>query len=257
MIFETYLSFKYLFCKRKEKFISLIAFLSISGVAISVMALIIVISVMSGFSESLKEKIIGMNPHVLISSHESIDGFESLIKDIEALPDVLEAYPFVEGQAMMNFENKVYGVFLKGLPLEEKEIRGVKKYIKKGRSKIKNGEIIIGSELASRLGLKMHDQMNIMSPAYGQVFGDFPSMLNFSIEGVFKSEMFEYDNSLVFMSLGDAQKLYGLNPGQVHGVGVDINEIEKAHQYKSRIADFLTDGLFVKSWMNVNKNHNP
>jgi len=254
MIFESYLSFKYLFCKRKEKFISLIALLSIGGVSISVMALIVVISVMGGFSESLKEKIIGMNPHILVSSYDTIVNYGEIIKKTEALSDVMAVYPYVEGQAMMNFENRVYGVFIKGLPLEKKEIQGVKKYLKEGTQHIKNGEIIVGRELSNRLGVKIDDVLTIMSPAFGHIYGDFPPTISFKIKGIFKSEMFEYDNTLVFISLEDARKLYGLLPAEVHGIGVEIKEIEKAHKYKLDIGGYLNEGLFVKSWMDINKN---
>jgi len=254
MIFEAYLSFKYLFCKRKEKFISLIALLSIGGVSISVMALIVVISVMSGFSESLKDKIIGMNPHIIVSSYNSIENYNEIVREIKNLPDVKAVYPYVEGQAMMNFRNKVYGIFLKGLPLEEEDIQGVKKYLKKGSQHIKSGEIIVGQELSSRLGVKMGDTLTIMSPAFGHIYGDFPQAISFKIKGIFKSEMFEYDNTLVFISLEDARKLYGLLPAEIHGIGIDVKDLEKAHKYKMDIGGFLDEGLFVKSWMDINKN---
>ncbi|MBN1522609.1 MAG: lipoprotein-releasing ABC transporter permease subunit [Candidatus Aureabacteria bacterium] len=254
MIFEAYLSYKYLFCKRKEKFISLIALLSIGGVAVSVMSLIVVIAVMSGFGESLKEKIIGMNPHVVISTYDLMEGFDSVVEQTRKLPGVSYVYPFVEGQAMMNFENRVYGIFIKGVPSDSIGSEIIRKYLREGSYQLKSGEIVIGRELAVRLGVKIGDALNIMSPAFGQVYGDFPPMMSFQIIGIFKSEMFEYDNSLVFLTIQDARKLYGLLTEQAHGIGVEIRNIEEAHNMKAMIADFLPDGYMVKSWMDINKN---
>ena len=254
MIFESYLSFKYLFCKRKEKFISLIALLSIGGVAISVLALIVVISVMSGFSESLKEKFMIFNPHVLISSYELMEDYSDMQEKISKLPGVEDVYPYVEGQAMMHFDNRVYGVLIKGMPAGEDGIKSINKYLSEGSSVLTAGEIVIGKELAKRQGVKIGDNLTILSPAYGSIGGEFPPMIAFTVKGIFKSEMYEFDSSLVIITLQDARKLYGFNGNQIHGMGVEISDIEQAHEFKSMIAGFLPSRWYVKSWMDINKN---
>jgi lipoprotein-releasing system permease protein len=254
MIVETYLSLKYLFSKRKEKFISLIAFLSIGGVAVSVMSLIVVIAVMTGFGESLKEKIIGMNPHLIVSSFDVVENSRELSRKLAGIKGVKEAYPFVEGQAMMHFDNKVYGVHVKGVETLNKDNAIFKKYLKHGTVSIKPGEIMIGKELASTMNAGIGSTLMIMSPALSQEGSGFPQFISFTVKGIFKSEMYEYDISWVIVTLQDAQKLYGFLSEQAHGIGVEIEDVEKAHEYKSRLADMIPKTLWVKSWMDVNKN---
>ena len=252
MIFETYLSFKYLFCKRKEKFISLIAILSIGGVTISVMTLIVVIAVMSGFGESLKEKIAGINPQVVVSSYGIVENYIDLEKKLKKIPHVKYVYPYVEGQAIMNEGSRVYGIFIKGLPPDKSEYNIVKKYLKKGKLPLKRGEAVLGIELARRSGVSIGDYIKIISPAIAS--GGTTPVLNFKVIGFFKTEMFEYDNSLIFLNLRDAQILFGFDENQVHGLGINTDDIENAYIVKKKVMDILPDGYYAKSWMDINKN---
>ena len=183
MIFESYLSLKYLFCKRKEKFISLIAFLSIGGVTISVMSLIVVIAVMSGFSENFKEKIIGMNPHIVVSTDGLVQAYDDNVKRIEKIPGITGVYPYVEGQAMLHHNNKIHGILLKGIYSGSKDITSINKYLHKGVSTVGDGEILLGYDLAKDLLVNVGDSITILSPAYGYSGNDFPPSITFLIKG--------------------------------------------------------------------------
>ncbi|KPK40514.1 MAG: hypothetical protein AMJ78_07130 [Omnitrophica WOR_2 bacterium SM23_29] len=247
MRYEYLVSLRYLLAKRKEKFISIISLISILGIAVGVCALIIVIGVMAGFDNDLRDKIVGTNSHLVIEKEGGIEDPYAVIGRIKGFPHVIAASPFLNGQVLIVFGNQTNGIILRGIiPNEEIKVTRIGEYIKKGSIKNLKGEgIAIGSELANRFNLDIADAVPIISPFDGKI-------RYFKVVGIFNSGMYDYDLNLAFVELRKAQELYGMGT-KVGGVGVKIDDVYLAKDLKMRIQRELGFPYWVRSWMDLNR----
>lgn len=222
-----WLSWRYLVTKRKEKFISLISLISILGVAIGVMALIVVIAVMSGFDKDLREKIVGNYAHLTVTSYKGIEKSEyaNLVRKISAQPHIKGISPYVQGQALIKEGNRFFAVGIKGINYAtETQVTKIKEYITKGDvSSLGQDSIIVGKELALYLGLALNSNLAIYSPLGKQY--------NLKVTGIFNSGMYDYDMNLVFVDLKTAQAILGLNE-QISAIAVKLDELYLADKVK-------------------------
>lgn len=248
MRYELTVSLRYLLAKRKEKFISIISLISIFGVAVGVCALIVVIGVMAGFDNDLRDKIVGTNSHLVIEKDGGIEDAQAVIKDIKAIPHVVTASPFLDGQAFVKFKDEIHSVMVKGVvPEEEVRVTRVGEYIKQGSiDNLGDGGIIIGSEMASRFNLRLGDQVLVSSPMAAAV-------KDFKVTGIFNSGMYDYDLNLAFVDLKQAQELFGAE-GMAGGIGVKIDDVYLARDLRAKIQKRLGFPFWVRTWMDLNKN---
>ncbi len=225
MPYELWISFRYLISKRKEKFISIISLISIMGVAVGVTALIVVLAVMSGFDNDLREKIVGTNSHIIIEKEGGISNYNALVNEINKIQHVKASSPFLNGQALIRQDEQVLGVILRGIdPVREKNVTNIKKYLESGTLDIKKDTVLIGKELSSRLGLKIGDTISLISAAD-------PEPKVFRVAGIFNSGMFEYDMNLIFTNLEGAQNFY--STGNVAGgIGIRVDDVNSANRIK-------------------------
>jgi lipoprotein-releasing system permease protein len=269
MSFEFFVSSRYLKAKRKQTFISIITFISMGGVALGVMALIVVLAVMSGFENDLKNKILGLNSHALVLSWDNaIDNYPRVIEQVETVSGVTAATPFILTQVMVSTGSQVTGAVLRGIDIQSApKMITMDRIIKKGSWKAledsssakENKEralpgIILGQELAKTLGLSVGDTLTVISPL-GEVtpLGRIPKMRPFSLVGVFESGMFEYDSSIAFISLSQAQSFLGLGQ-KVSGIEVKTRDIYQAAEIARTIQAKLGFPYWTKDWMRMNKN---
>ncbi len=247
MRYELLVSFRYLLSKRKEKFISIISMISIAGVAVGVCALIVVIGVMAGFDNDLRDKIVGTNSHIVIEKEGGIENADAVIKRIKAIPHVIAASPFLDGQAFIRFSGQLQTVAVKGIvPEEEIKVTRIGEYIKKGSlTGLKDGGIVIGSEMALKFNLNLGDTVTLVSPLYG-------SEKDFKVIGVFNSGMYEYDSSLTFVDLSRVQELFGAE-GKAGAIGVKLDDVYLAHDLRVKIQKELGFPFWVRTWMDLNK----
>ena len=165
---ELFISWRYLVTKRKEKFISLISIISVLGVAIGVMALIVVIAVMTGFDQDLRDKIVGNYSHITLTSFKGIDNkeYDSILKKIASNPHIKGVSPNVQGQVLVKEGNRFFAVALKGIePNTEPQVTKINKYLTSGSIDALGKEgVIIGKELAFYLGLGLNSTLAIYSP---------------------------------------------------------------------------------------------
>ena len=160
-----FLSIKYFLSKRREKMISLVGVISVLGVTLGVASLIIVLSVMNGFDEEVKDKIIGTYAHIVVMKEDGINGSAELITDIESMPEVKSASGFAIGQAVMQVNGNVTGVLLKGIDAEkESEVTAVIEYAKEAKESLANGSIILGSELLKSERIRLGDFVEVLIP---------------------------------------------------------------------------------------------
>lgn len=247
MRYEYFVSLRYLLAKRKEKFISIISTISILGVAVGVCALIVVIGVMAGFDNDLRDKIVGTNSHLVIEKEGGIEDPNSVIERINVFPHVIAASPFLNGQVLIVYGNQTNSIILRGItPSEEIKVTRIGEYIKKGSIKNLKGEgILIGSEFANKFNLDVGDAVPIISPFDGKI-------RNFKVVGIFNSGMYDYDLNLAFVELRKAQELYGMET-KVGGVGVKIDDVYLAEDLKMRMQRELGFPYWVRSWMDLNR----
>jgi lipoprotein-releasing system permease protein len=246
MRWELFISWRYFKVRRKERFISLVSLISILGIALGVMALIVVISVMNGFDQELRERIVGVNPHIYIERQAGLDNPEALLKDLDRRRGVEGASLFINGQALFKVDKQVTGVMLRGIdPERESKVTKIEKYLEQGSLDLSAGDIIIGTELARRFYLNLGDRVSLISPSQGKDF-------TFHVAGIFNSGMYEYDLNLVFTNIKAAQRIFNMR-GLVSGIGVRLDNLYRAGALSKSLQQELGYPFWVRDWMSMNK----
>lgn len=260
MSFEFFVAARYLLAKRKQTFISVISFLSIAGVGLGVAALIVVLGVMTGFSENLRDKILGMNPHVIINAtHGFIPDYRLAEKQIARLDGIRSVSSFLYTEVILSFGGRVKGSALRGVDVGRAEdFLFLQKSIKLGSLERLSEEnsVLIGSEMADLLGLSLGSQVHILSPSGSKGVGGFrPKVMTFTVVGIFKTGMFEYDASLVYTSLATARKVIGLKEDAVAGLEVRLDDIYGVKKILPQLREVLPrERFFIRNWLEMNEN---
>jgi lipoprotein-releasing system permease protein len=264
MRYEWFIGLRYLKAKRKQTFISIITVISIVGVALGVMALIVVLAVMSGFEKTLKEKILGTQAHLVVlkASQEGMDHYDEVAKKVQEIKGVVSAAPFIFNQVMLSSESNVSGVVIKGIdPDRVGKVTELAHNMKAGRLQDLKavGEndlsgIILGVELAKHLGVSLNEAIQVISPLGTMTpMGMMPKMKRFRVVGIFYSGMYEYDNTMAYLSLDSAQKFFGMG-ARVTGIEIKTNDIYKVKEIGKEIRQKLGFPFWTKDWMEMNRN---
>jgi lipoprotein-releasing system permease protein len=269
MRYELFIGLRYLRAKRREAFISLITIISTLGIAIGVMTLDITLSVMTGFEEDLRDRILGFNPHVSIWSYIGpMDGYEDVASKVRAVPGVASAEPFVYGQLMLSTPEHFAGVLVRGIIptaaanpdlIGRMRAGSVEQLDRQFAVPLQDGRgatvqlpgIIIGSELAKRLGVHVGDALSVASAGAGA--SGVPHIRSFVVAGEFDSGMPDYDAGLAYVGLADAQRLYEMGDA-VTGIEVKVTDLYGADAIGRQISSALGTGFRVRDWMEANHN---
>lgn len=260
---EYFIGLKYLLAKRKQTFISIITAISVSGVAVGVTALIIVLAVMSGFEQELTERILGATAHIHVTSLEgSIPDPFALAERVAAVDGVAAASPYVFSPVMISSETGSAGAVLRGVDVATiGKVTRLPQDIRQGtigdldrKTAAGTGGVILGKELAANLGVTTGDSVEILVPG-GNVtpMGAFPGFAQFSVTGICESGMYEYDSSFAYMSLANAGKLLGM-AGRATGIEVKVHDVYQAGRIAARIRQKLGYPYWAKDWMQSNRN---
>jgi lipoprotein-releasing system permease protein len=250
--FELFLGLRYL--KPKRTFVSVITLISLIGVILGVWVLIVVIAVMSGFDRELREKLMGMHPHVTVSGG-LIERGEELVKELEAVPGVKAASPFTLGPVLIEFNKRAATPYLKGIdPKREVMLDKLREYTRQGKLDLNGEKIVIGSELATTLGLFLGDKVTVYSPRNLEKKGEEVYLpMELTVTGIFTSGMYEYDVGLVFTSLAIGQELYDIG-GAIHGVELMTTDpLAGANQLAARTQAVLPFGMRAQTWAQMNQ----
>ena len=268
MSYELFVSLRHLKAKRAQRFISLNTWISVGGVALGVMALIVVIAVMSGFGKDLRDKILGTNSHIVVTNinRTGMVDYESIIEKVVKVEGVNTAAPFILNQVMLTYGGKAAGVVVRGVdPEREAGVSDLEKNLVKGSLRLLEGPvnysgkshrdgIILGKELARRLGVHDDDVVSMVAPASRITpMGLIPKIKLFQVVGFFESGMFEYDSNLAFISIHSGQKFFAMK-GKVSGIEIRVMDIEKADQIAEEIQENLGFPYYARDWMRMNKN---
>jgi len=238
---------------------------------LGVAALIIVLAVMNGFETDLRNKILGINSHVVLMQYTgAMKDYQKVASEVEQVEGVVASTPFIFSQAMLRNEGRTSGVILRGMSVDNafkvinlgKMHEGNIEYLSdKQRSTIGLGKdtsmlpgIVIGKELAKNMGLLLFDPVNIISPmGISTPMGMVPKMKRFIVVGIFDSGFYEYDSTLAYVSLRDCQDFLNLGE-RVTGIEIKVNDIYKANIIAKSIEKKLGFPFWARNWMEMNKN---
>jgi len=266
--YELFISLRYLRARRKQVFVSIITFISVAGIFLGVAALIIVLAVMNGFETDLRNKILGVNSHIVVTDYRGgMQNYRQVMGEIVAIPGVEAATPFIYSQAMLKSGSSTTGVVLRGLStkgalkvinigkIKEGSLQGLETEGKPtGGAKAPRPGIVIGRELAKNLGLFLNDPVFVISPSgVSTPMGMMPRMKAFIVAGIFESGFYEYDSTLAYISLEECQSF--LNMGyMVTGLELRVYDIYKAGQIARQIEKKLGFRYWARNWMEMNRN---
>ena len=257
--YELFAGLRYTRAKRRNHFISFISLASMLGIGIGVTALITVLSVMNGFERELRTRILGMAAHATISAYQgSLPDWPGVAGAAMRDKEVESVAPYVEGEGMLRLDSGLSGTMLRGvLPAEEAKVSEIGTHMKAGSmDDLKPGEfnIILGSELAESLGVIVGDKVDLMIPVASVTpAGVLPRFRRFTVAGIFRIGMYEFDRGLVLIHMADAQALYRMGDA-VTGVRLKLHDLFRAPEVARDLAAQLPGVFCVNDWTRSHAN---
>jgi lipoprotein-releasing system permease protein len=264
MKYELFIGLRYLRARRREGFISLITVISVLGVMIGVMTLNVVMAVMTGFEETLRDRLLGINAHVaLVKSGDQLRDYEKLVEQVRQANGVVAASPTIYGQVMLTSGPRVSGVVVRGIdPDRVNQVVDIERYIKEGslqslkqQQPVRTGErtvllpgVIIGARLANQLGVFPGSPLQVVSPLGSPTaIGVIPKVRRFVVVGIFDSGMSEIDSTLIYMNLADAQKFFELGDA-VTNIEIRVQDVYRAQGVAQDIQRRLGFPYLTEDW---------
>ena len=270
--FTFFLALRYL--RPKRTFLSIITFICILGVMLGVMVPIVVLSVMTGFDRELREKVVGFDAHLNIHSDGVLKDWRKIMTDAKAIPGVTAVAPFVQGRVLVEFDNRRLAPYIRGIDsVLEENVSSIKKYIPEGSGSydLSGNNAIIGSDLASSLGIGVGDTLSIYSPSnIGQILDSLDMAdadtnnkvalaqvrelvlpMEVTISGIFKSGRYSYDSDYLLVPLNVAQELYTLEDN-IHGLSIKTTDADRAPTFQTAIRNILQPPNDVTTWIEQN-----
>jgi len=264
-MFEWFVGLRYLRAKHKHGFISLISLISVAGITVGVIALIVVLAVYSGFTDGLRDQILGVNSHIIVQRlGGSIDNYQLVRDRILTVKNVTGATPYLYAQTLVSGSSGGTGVVLRGLdPVTAENVVGLSREMIEGSIKdldqdasVRVPNIILGKNLAGELRVAVGDKVRLISPSGPLTpMGIIPKIKTCLVSGIFQTGMFEYDSTLAYMSLANVQNFLGV--GDIaHGIEVAVkkSELNNADVIARQIAKTIGPGFIAKDWMMMNSN---
>ena len=275
MRYELFIGLRYLRAKRRERFVSLITLFSMIGVLLGVMTLNITLAVMTGFEEDLRNRILGFNPHIVLSHFsDGISDYQPTLEKVRQVPGVAAAAPIIYGQVMLTSRQNVSGVIVRAVdPALASTVVDVVAHLKDGsldglgqerdvtvrddtgERTVRLSGVVIGKELARQLRVIVGDPISVVSPLNTTPgpMGMIPKVKRFVVAGIFDSGMYDYDSTLIYMSLADAQKFFNLGD-RVTGVEVRVQDVDDASTVARRLEAALGIPYKARDWTEINRN---
>ncbi len=279
MGFEFFIAKRHLTRRRKTGFISLISLISVLGIAIGVAALIIVLSVMTGFDRDFKEKVINVQPHVLIQKEGNLDDVKGALSIIRShnIPGLVSVAPFVEGQAILRGPRGAIGAAVKGVDPENDDLSIFQKHMVSGmlnfqdvtqtsrkrflwffkkKQETRYGSIFVGEYLAAALGAQVGDIVYLITPIPEKQNPLMPNTIYvktwpFLVRGIFHVGLSDFDSQLALLDIKQAQKVYQMGD-RVSGISLRLRDAEQAEKWKWILSGDFTNQYSFRSWFDWN-----
>lgn len=264
-MFEWFIALRYLRAKHKHGFISLISLISVAGITVGVIALIVVLAVYSGFTDGLRDQILGVNSHIIVQQlGGSVKNYQLVRDRILTAKDVTGATPYLYAQTLLSSAGGGNGVVLRGIdPATAENVVGLSNQMIAGtiyeldqEHDVRVPNIILGKNLAADLRVGVNDRIRLISPSGPLTpMGVIPKVKTCRVSGIFETGMFEYDSTLAYMSLANVQGFLGLDD-VAHGIEVAVKkkELNRADEIAELIKEKVGPGFIAKDWMMMNRN---
>ena len=239
--------------KKKEGFLKIISIFSFLGIMLGVAILIIVMSVMNGFKTELTNKILGLNPHIVIQPNGLVIDEKYISKIKDSFKDISLSKTY-SGEGVIINNDQAKGIIFKGVNNKEKKIKEfLEKNIVSGDEKnFKRNNVFIGSELAFNLNLNVGDRINLMSSSFvATPLGSMPKQENFNIAGIFNTGFIEFDQNIIFLTTGDALSIFDKDTKDL-SLEIYLEDPLEANLYKKEI-EKLNQNYFIYTWSDLNK----
>ena len=256
---ELFIGLRYIRAKRKSHFVSFIAFISIAGVALGVFALIVVLSVMNGFGNELRDRTLSMTSHATISGYNGyVQDWSAVLEKAVQNKEVVAAAPYISKEVMLSNGRRVSGSLIRGIqPEKESKVSLVEsKMVSGSLFDLKAGEygIVLGRELANALGVYEGDRITVITPqASITAVGVMPRLRRFRVVGVFEVGMHQYDAAMAYIHLQDAAKLFSFKD-KVNGVRLKLTDLFEAPRITRDIEKEFGEDYWVRDWSKQHKN---
>lgn len=251
--FELFIGLRYLRARGRNRFISFISLISMLGIALGVAVLIVVLSVMNGFERELRERILNMTAHATITGYgDALADWRAVANFATGYPQVEAAAPYIEGQGLLLAGQVLSGVALRGIEPElEATVAGIDTLMIEGSLEslqVGQWRVVLGEELARALGVGLGERVILVIPE-GSVtpMGLMPRMRSFTVSGIFRAGMFEFDRSIALLHMADAQRLYRLGE-RATGVRLAVTDIYRAGPLVREIALDYGGGVYIDDW---------
>ncbi len=258
---------KYLWARRKTGFISVIASISVAGVTLGTAALIMTLCIVSGFERDMRAKFVGFDAHLRV---KTFDGTELISPDsrvgewIRAMPEVTGMSPYIEKEAMIRSSRSTDGVVVKGvdedrvdsvldLSKDVIQTRGARKIDLRRDSASVLGGILIGQKLADKLHVQIGDKLTLFSMKSPFAFIEQPRVRQFTLTGIYRSGLAEYDNVMVYVDLAEAQNLFNMGP-RFHGFEIRLQSLDQATSVADVLGRRLGYPYYVRTWFDAHRN---
>jgi len=230
--------------------ISLISGISVVGVALGVAALIIVLSIMNGFDEEVKNKIIGTYAHIVVMNEDGIDDYGKLVERIGVIDGVENVSEFINGQAILKKEDNISGIILKGINSEkESAVTNITSYAAGAARRLTPGTVILGRELMRNENISVGDTVEIFRP-----YSAMDIRKNtLKVVGVFNSGRYDYDANMAIIDIKTAQNFFKLE-NKITGVGIRVQDAMAVGKIKRKLQEMFGHKYVVKSWMDLDRN---
>jgi lipoprotein-releasing system permease protein len=250
---ELFIGLRYMRAKRHNHFVSFISLSSTLGIALGITALITVLSVMNGFQEEVRGRILAMTPHATINRWNGVEDDWQSVRDLVLKdPRVMGSAPYISGEAMLNNGSLVSGAMIQGiLPEEEKTVSDIgSKMLNGSLDGLQPGKfgIILGQALAKSLGIMVGEKVTVITPqSIVTPVGNLPRLKRFDVVGLFKAGMYEYDRGLALIHIDDAAKLFQYPDGAVNGVRLKLQDLFMAPRFSLELSNKLPAEIFIAS----------
>jgi lipoprotein-releasing system permease protein len=251
MPFSLFLALKYL--KPKRTYFSVVTIISVLGVLLGVAVLIIVLSVMSGFDDMWRSKILGFNAHLTVSAHGGIQEEGALTERLEKVRGISGVAPSVEGPVVIQHAGRIFTPVLRGVdPRREGAVSRIPSNMVSGRFDLKGNEVVVGVDLARRMGIALGDKILVNSPAHFVSRDEVTLPEELVVAGVFEVGMWEYDMGFLFCSIEQGQELFGIESG-VQSLRMMTSDPYRAQEVARQVRGLLGSDYRVETWMEQNQ----
>jgi len=257
---ELFIGLRYTRAKRKTHFVSFIAFISIAGVSLGVFALIVVLSVMNGFGNELRDRTLSMTSHATVTGFDgTMSNWEQNAATARQNPNVVSAAPYIRKEVMMSNGRRVSGSLVRGIePESEKTVSTVAGKMVSGElTDLRPGEygIVLGRELANSLGVYEGDRITVITPqASVTAVGVMPRLRRFKVVGVFEVGMHEFDSAMAYIHITDAAKLFQIDEGKVNGIRLKLVDLFEAKQVTRELDKVFGEEYWIRDWTRQHSN---